>query len=133
MSRRSQAEAYLAEAGSTLDGARVLYGSDRVSSPALVVKNAYDAFEQALSAGIAYSEEDIPRSHHAKVQKFFQLYEHDELEAAALRWVRQREEARYVDFSGSNLSIPEEQFDEADASAILTDATSVIEFVKENR
>lgn len=130
MSRKSQAEAYLAEAKSTLNGARILHESDEEVGSAMVVKNAYDAFEQALSAGIAYSEEDIPRSHHAKVQKFFQIYDHDELENSALKWVRQREEARYVDFTGSELSIPEEKFDRSDAAAILMDAEAVIEFVE---
>lgn len=131
MSRRDQAEAYLDEATSTLAGARVLYESDEPVSPAMVVKNAYDAFEQALSAGIAYEGEDIPRSHHAKVQTFFQLFDHDELEKAALKWVSQREEARYVDFTGDGLSVPGEQFDDRDATAIISDAEAAIEFVED--
>lgn len=63
--------------------------------------------------------------------KFFGLYEHDALEQKALKWLSKRETARYVDYDGSNLSIPEENFDESDAQEILEDAEATIDFVSE--
>jgi hypothetical protein len=66
-----------------------------------------------------------------KVTKFFGLYEHDALEQKSLTWLSKRETARYVDFDGSDLSIPEENFDESDAEEILEDAEATIESVTE--
>lgn len=48
--KERQAKAYLNEAETTLDGARILLEC-RDFGHAQVVKNAYDALEQALSAG----------------------------------------------------------------------------------
>lgn len=126
--KETQAKAYLDEATTTLDGAKILF-EHRNSGYAQVVKNAYDALEQALSAGIAHEGEDIPQYHNGKVTKFFGLYEHDSLEQKSLKWLSKRETARHVDFEGGNLSIPEENFDESDAEEILEDAETTIEFV----
>lgn len=131
MSRKeAQADAYLEEAETTLEGARILHES-REGGHAQVVKNAYDALEQALSAGIAHEGEDIPQYHKGKVTKFFGLYEHDSLEQKSLKWLSRRETARYVDFERGSLSIPEKNFDESDAEDIIRDATATVEFVRE--
>lgn len=128
--KENQAKAYLDEAKTTLDGAKILFES-RNGGYAQVVKNAYDALEQALSAGIAFEGEDIPQYHNGKVTKFFGSYEHDTLERKSLKWLSKRETARYVDFEGGSLSIPQENFDESDAEEILEDAEATIEFVSE--
>ena len=131
MSRKEeQARAYLDEAKVTLDGAQILSES-RDEGFAQVVKNAYDALEQALSAGIAHRERDVPQYHHGKVERFFALYDHDRLERKSLKWLSERETAQHVDFKGGDLSIPEESFDESDAEEILEDAKETIEFVNE--
>lgn len=67
--KEKQARAYLDEARTTLDGARIIFEA-RNEGYAQVVKNGYDALEQALSAGIAYEGEDIPQYHNGKVTKF---------------------------------------------------------------
>lgn len=100
MSRKEeQARAYLDEAKVTLDGAQILSES-RDEGFAQVVKNAYDALEQALSAGIARRGRDVPQYHHGKVERFFTLYDHDRLERKSLKWLSERETAQYVDFKG---------------------------------
>jgi HEPN domain-containing protein len=125
--KRTQAAAYLDEA-TTLDGAKILF-EHRSGGYAQVVKNAYDALEQALSAGIAHKGEDIPQYHNGKVTRFFGLYERDSLEQKSLKWLSKRETARYVDFEAGRFSIPEENFDESDAEEILEDAQATLEFV----
>lgn len=128
--KRAQAEAYLREAETTLEGARILF-ENRDGGYAQVVKNAYDAFEQALSAGIASKGDSIPRSHSAKIQEFFAHFENDELERAAFEWFSRRSSAQYVDVRGSDLSVPDENFGKADAEDILDDADRIIQFATE--
>lgn len=65
--RSEQASAYLSEAVTTLDSAKVLLDGDATAFAPQIVKNAYDALEQALSAGIAARGDDIPRCHGAKI------------------------------------------------------------------
>lgn len=125
----SQAEAYLAEAWTTLEGARILFEAREDAGSARVVNNAYAALEQALSAGIAASGEDVPRRHRQKVLDFFDLYEDDELQSIRLKWQSRRESARYVDFKGAKLSVPEDVFDRDDAEKALNDAEPVLTFV----
>jgi hypothetical protein len=66
-----QASAYLSEAETTLQSARVLFEDNPEAFASQIVKNAYDALEQALSAGIAARGGDIPRRHGAKIQRYF--------------------------------------------------------------
>lgn len=127
--RDRQAEAYLSEAKRTLDGARILFEAREEEGFAQVAKNAYDALEGALSAGIAHRGADIPRTHAGKVSRFFALYD-DSLEATVLRWLSKREAARHVDFEGSGLSVPEKRLGKSDAEAILADAGRVVEYVE---
>lgn len=125
-----QARAYLSEAETTLESARVLFehGSGRFAPQ--IVKNAYDAMEQALSAGIAYRGEDIPRRHNAKIQRYFEPLDADDLERTAFRWHARRSDAQYVDFKGKDLSVPSSNFDHDDAREIIEDTKRILAFVR---
>ena len=71
MSSEQQAEAYVKEAELTLESAEAIYNSAEESGESLwaqVVKNGYDAIEQAVSAGIAAENEAIPRNHPGKIK-----------------------------------------------------------------
>jgi HEPN domain-containing protein len=125
-----QASAYLSEAETTLDSARVLFENDSESFASQVVKNAYDALEQALSAGIAARGEDIPRRHGAKIQRYFEPLDAEELERTAFDWHSRRSNAQYVDFRGSELSVPSKNFDRDDAEQIISDTEELLEFVR---
>lgn len=127
--RGEQADAYLAEAETTLRSARVLHERDSAEFAPQVVKNAYDALEQALSAGIAARGEDVPRRHGAKIQRYFDPLDADELERRAFHWHSRRSDAQYVDFRGKELSVPSRNFDHEDAEEILDDAERIIELV----
>lgn len=132
--RSEQASAYLGEAETTIQSAEVLLNEDAEAFASQVVKNAYDALEQALSAGIAARGEDIPRRHGAKIQQFFEPLdseEAEELEEAAFRWHSRRSDAQYVDFKGDELSVPSKNFDRNDARAIVGDAARILAFVRE--
>lgn len=124
-----QASAYLHEAKTTLRSARVLFEKDPDAFAPQVVKNAYDAFEQALSAGIAARGDDIPRRHGRKIQQYFDPLDADEMEQTAFEWHARRSESQYVDFRGSDLLVPSETFDRKDATQILTDAETIVGFV----
>lgn len=127
--RSEQAKAYLNEAETTLESARILLERDPDAFAPQIVKNAYDALEQALSAGIAARDEDIPRRHGAKIQRYFNPVENDELERTVFDWHARRSNAQYVDFRGSELSAPSSNFDGDDARRIVHDAERVLEFV----
>lgn len=133
MSSEDQAAAYLTEAELTLRSARTIFDAATSGDPlwAQVVKNAYDAVEQAVSAAIGAKEERIPRRHPAKINTFLELYDPgDEVEERLLYWLRRRSDAQYVDIRGDTVNIPHEQFDEADAGRILEDAEAVLGYVK---
>lgn len=77
MSSGEQAQAYLEEARLTLASARAIFeaaNSGRTDMWAQVVKNGYDAIEQAVSAAIAAAGGRIPRQHPAKITEFIDLY-----------------------------------------------------------
>lgn len=134
MSSREQAAAYLEEAQLTLDSARAIFEAAETGQSdmwAQVVKNGYDAIEQAISAGIAGSGTRIPRQHPEKVAEFLDSYDPgDELHDSILHWLRRRSESQYVDIRGERINIPHEQFDRRDAERILADAESTITFVE---
>ena len=125
-----QASAYLSEAETTLDSAQVLFDDDPEAFASQVVKNAYDALEQALSAGIAARGEDIPRRHGAKIQRFFEPLDAEEMERTAFDWHSRRSNAQYVDFRGSELTVPSKNFGRDDAEQILQDTEEFLEFVR---
>lgn len=120
--RSQQARAYLDEAETTLRSAKVLLDEDPDAFASQVVKNAYDALEQALSAAIAVRDEDVPRRHGAKIQRCFAPHDAADLEERAYEWHARRSDAQYVDFRGGDLSVPSSNFDAEDARAIVTDA-----------
>lgn len=134
MSSEDQAAAYLEEARLTLDSARSIFetaASGRRNLWAQVVKNAYDAIEQAVSAAIAANGASIPRKHPAKINRFLELYDPaDDLGKLLLYWLRRRSDSQYVDIRGDEINVPHEQFDRADAERILEDAERVLDHVE---
>jgi HEPN domain-containing protein len=133
MSTEEQAEAYLEEARLTLSAARAIYQAATAEQEALwadVVKNGYDAIEQAVSAAIAARDERIPRAHPAKITTFIDLYQPPErIEDLLLYWLQRRSDSQYVDIRGDELNVPHRVFDEDDADRILADADTVIDYV----
>jgi len=62
-SKEKQAEAYLKEAELTLKSTKAIFHTSSENGDQLwaqVIKNGYDAIEQAASAAIAQSEEETP-------------------------------------------------------------------------
>ena len=134
MSTEDQATAYLEEATLTLEAARAIAEAATASRQlwAQVVKNGYDAIEQAASAAIAARSHAIPRRHPAKINTFIDLYDlESELEDRLLYWLRRRSESQYVDIRGDEITIPHELFDQTDAEEILADADRVLAVVRE--
>lgn len=133
MNGEAQAEAYFEEAELTLASARAIYRAAEESGERLwaqVVKNGYDAIEQAVSAGIAAEDEAIPRNHPGKVNTFLDLYEPgDEMEELLLHWLGRRSSSQYVDLRDEEITVPHEQFSREDARQILSEAETVLEYV----
>ena len=129
--RDEQANAYLHEAKTTLESAQVLFERKPAAFAPQIVKNGYDALEQALSAGLAARGEDGPKRHHTKIQRYFEPLDERDLERVAFGWYARRSDAQYVDFRGDELSVPSDNFDFKDAEQMLIDATSVLDFVEE--
>lgn len=135
MSSEEQADAYLTEAGLTLESAAAIYRSADESGENLwaqVVKNGYDAIEQAISAGIAAENEAIPRNHPGKVNSFIERHDPgDEVADLLLNWLQRRSNSQYVDIRGDEVNIPHEQFTREDAAQILEDAEIVLRYVQD--
>lgn len=133
MSTDEQAGAYLDEARLTVSSARAIHRAATAEHEALwadVVKNGYDAIEQAVSAGIAARDERIPRAHPAKIQTFIDLYQPpDHIDDLLLYWLQRRSDAQYVDIRGDEINVPHRVFEEDDAERILEDADTVIDYV----
>lgn len=128
-----QGEAYLREAELTLSSAKAIFRSADKGDEmwAQVVKNAYDAMEQAASGAIAKKGKKVPRDHPAKIKKFIDLAEPgEELTERLFQWLGKRSDAQYVDFKGSKVMIPHELFDRTDAKEIIDDADKVINYIK---
>lgn len=126
-----RAKAYLDEAETTLRSARVLFEQEPDEFTSQFVKNAYDASEQAISAGIAARGEDVPKRHGAKIQRFFEPDDVDELERISFGWHARRSDAQYVDVRGTEISVPSKVFDREDAERILADAETILAYVRE--
>lgn len=135
MSSDEQAGAYLEEARLTLSSARAIYSVAEQSGENLwaqVVKNGYDAIEQAISAALAKSGESIPRRHPAKVNEFIEVCQPGEdLEETLLYWLGRRSDSQYVDIRGETVNVPHEQFTRQDAEKIIHDAESMIGWIDE--
>lgn len=134
MSSEEQADAYFEEAELTLESAQAIHDSARETGNDLwaqVVKNGYDAIEQAVSAGIAAENEAIPRNHPGKINTFIELYEpSEEVEDLLLHWLQRRSNSQYVDIRGDEINIPHEQFTQEDAEQILEDVETILEYVQ---
>lgn len=126
-----QAKIYLKEAKNTLKAA-ILIMKSGTSLWANVVKNAYDAIEQAISAAIAKKGEIIPKEHPAKVTKFIELYNlyHKDIAKELQRWSRLRSRAQYVDVQHGKIFIPSKFFKKNDAERILKQAENIIDYVE---
>lgn len=99
---------------------------------AQVVKNGYDAIEQAASAGIAARDEVIPRDHPAKIRVFTGIYKMDQsLQKSLFDWLRRRSGSQYVDIVGDEIKVPHRSFGQKDAEKIVKDAEEVIELVRQ--
>lgn len=135
MSSEEQAEAYFEEAELTLESAEAIYSSAEDSGENLwaqVVKNGYDAIEQAASAGIAAENEAIPQNHPSKINNFIELYDpREKVEDIFLHWLQRRSSSQYVDIRGDEINIPHEQFTQEDAEQILQDIETVLDHVRE--
>jgi len=135
VSSEGQAEAYFEEARLTLQSAQAIYDAAEETGDdlwAAVVKNGYDAIEQAASAAIASQGHAIPRNHPGKINDFIELYHpSSELEDTLLHWLRSRSDTQYVDIREDQINIPHTVFDQEDAEQILEDAETVIEYVTE--
>lgn len=135
MSKENQAEAYIEEARLTLESARAIFRTAEANDEALwaqVVKNGYDAIEQAVSAAIASRNEPIPRRHPEKINAFIDLLQPEEaLETELLEWLDRRSSSQYVDVRGDELNVPHEQFGRQDAETVLEVAERVLEYVSE--
>lgn len=117
------------EARLTLDSAKVILevANERDDMWAQVVKNAYDAIEQAISAAIAASGESVPRNRPAKVNRYLGLHDTDDsLGETILYWLRRRSDSQYVDIRGEDVAVPHELFDADDAEEIVAVAETVL-------
>jgi HEPN domain-containing protein len=132
MSSEAQAAAYRREAELTHRAARIVYHEAVDSGANLwaqVVKNGYDAIEQAVSAGIAANNEAIPRTHPGKVDAFIDQYDPPAaIEERLLTWLQRRSSSQYVDIRGDELTVPHRQFDRSDAEQILDDLSRVLDY-----
>ncbi|OKY77428.1 MAG: HEPN domain containing protein [Candidatus Methanohalarchaeum thermophilum] len=91
-----------------------------------------DAIEQAASAGIAASNQKIPRDHPAKIKSFVEsLNIGEELRNSLFKWLRKRSNSQYVDIRGDEINVPHEMFNQSDAEEIIKDAEKTIEKVRE--
>ena len=131
--KREQSIAYLEEARLTLESAGAIFikSSNEKTLWAQVVKNCYDAMEQAISAAIAFKGEVIPKDHPAKITKFIELYgRKDEIVQLLLNWLGKRARAQYIDIIKGEISVPHKLFTKKDAELALIDAKKIIEKIR---
>lgn len=133
--RQQQARSYLEEAELTLDAAKAVFTKAREERKvlwAIVVKNCYDAIEQAVSSAIAAKQESIPRLHPEKINRFIELYRPPQQICNLLNhWLSRRASAQYIDVRKGRLSIPHELFSEREAEKALSDTERFIAGIKE--
>jgi len=127
--QKEQAKGYLEEAFLTLESAQAIFEKSSDEKPlwAQVVKNCYDAMEQAVAAAIAFKGEIIPKDHPAKITKFIELYgRKNEIVQSLLDWLGKRAKAQYIDIIKGNVSIPHKLFTQKDAELAISDAKAII-------
>ena len=126
-----QASAYLSEAETTLQSARVLAEDDPDTFASQIVKNAYDA----VGTGAFGRRRSAWRGRSATTRR-----EDPALLRAARRPRAGRDGVRLAlapeqrtvrRFQGSELSVPSKNFDRDGAEQILADTEKLLEFVRE--
>jgi len=134
--RERQAREYLEEAELSLVSAKAVLSKARTSGEKLwahVIKAAYDAMEQAISAALARKGLLIPKDHPEKISTFVNSYELRDSDVAKTLffWLRRRGRTQYIDIRRDKVFVPHEIFDEKDAERAIKDCERVIESVKE--
>jgi len=132
--RQEQARTYLEEAELTLDASQAIFERAKNEQKDLwanVVKNCYDAIEQAVCSAIAGNDEKIPRAHPEKIHIFVRLFRPPRRLVKRLTyWLSKRAPAQYADIRNGTLSVPHELFDQADAERCLKETSEIIDFIK---
>ncbi len=130
-----QAKYYLVEAELTIFGAKAIMEKGENQNKkvwASVVKNAYDAMENAVAAAIAKKGIFIPKEHPEKITTFVDAYRlyNSEIDSILSKWVVRRSRSQYVDIKHGKVLVPHLFFTKGDAEEIIKDAERVIEVVK---
>lgn len=132
--KKEQAKKYIEEAELSFYVAESLYNRAKDSNLDLwahVIKNCYDAIEQAISAAIASEGEKIPREHPRKVYKFLGLFKvSQDIKKQIFFWMGERASTQYVDLKEDVVSVPHEMFSEEDAKKALDEAREIIDVIK---
>jgi len=132
--QKNRAKEYIVEAELTLESAKAIFKKSSNELPlwALVVKNSYDAMEQAISSLIVLEDQIVPKEHPAKILKFVEIYgREDSLVKKLLSWLSKRARAQYVDITKNNeISVPHKIFNKENAEQALGDAEEIIKTLK---
>lgn len=132
--RERQAEAYLESAKLSLSIAQTILEKALAENKNLwahVVKNAYDAAEQGISAALAKQGELIPKEHFEKVRKFLMLFSPPRnIETTLYFWLRKRAKSQYVDIEEGRLSVPQEIFKQPDAMQAIADCKKILDYIR---
>lgn len=129
--KQEQAKEYLNEAKLTLASAEAIF--DKAEHEGLnlwskVVKNAYDAIEDALAAAIACQGEIIPKEHPGKISAFIRLWKPSrKLIDVLFKWLGKRSSTQYVDIKEGKVNVPSRLFTKEDALSIMDDAKGIIQ------
>lgn len=122
------------EAELSLSVAESLYNQAKKSNLSLwahVIKNCYDAVEQAISSAIASREKPIPIRHPEKINLFLFLFSPaNEIKTNILFLLGKRSSAQYVDIKNNKISVPHEIFSEEDAKASLDKSRFLVGEIK---
>jgi len=133
--KKEQSKKYMEEAELSLSVAESAFNKAKENDLDLwahVIKNCYDAIEQAVSSTIAAKEERIPIQHPGKIKRFIDLLKPSkEVENKIYFWLGKRASAQYVDIKDDKLSVPHELFDEEDAKKAMDDCKEIISEIKE--
>lgn len=132
--RQAQAKTYLEEAELTLDASKAIFEKAKNEHKDLwanVVKNCYDAIEQAVCSAIAGSDGEIPRAHPEKIHIFVRLFRPPrKLVKRLTYWLSRRAPAQYVDIRNGTLSVPHKLFNQTDAERCLKETREIIGTIK---
>jgi HEPN domain-containing protein len=129
--KEKQAEKYIEEAKLSIEVAKSIFNAGKEKTWAHVIKNCYDAIEQAISAALAKKDIRIPKEHPAKITEFINSYSPDEkITKILFYWLRKRSSSQYVDIKDGKVIVPHEIFTKEDAKKALEDCEKIIDFIK---